>query len=136
MRLLLDTCACLWIIENAKLAKAAVEALDQAFDDGEPVFVSPFTAWEVGLLSSRGRIVLTTEPLLWFRQLMAIPGAQPAPLGPEILVSASYLPGAPPRDPADRIIIATARHEGLTVVTRDRLILDYAETGYLQAIAC
>jgi PIN domain nuclease of toxin-antitoxin system len=47
-----------------------------------------------------------------------------------------YSPGAPPRDPADRIVIATARALGLQLVTRDRAILAYADAGHVAAIPC
>jgi PIN domain nuclease of toxin-antitoxin system len=46
------------------------------------------------------------------------------------------LPGAPPRDPADRIIAATAREHGYTVMTRDATLLAYAREGYLSAVEC
>ncbi|MGZ6041889.1 MAG: type II toxin-antitoxin system VapC family toxin [Asticcacaulis sp.] len=135
-RLLLDTCACIWVMDDAVLSDAAVSAIDVAADEGQPVHVSPITAWEIGLLVSRGRMPMSVSPLNWFRMLMAVEGVRSSPLSPEILVASSALPGDPPRDPADRIIIATAREQGLTIVTRDRLILGYAEAGHVLAIAC
>jgi PIN domain nuclease of toxin-antitoxin system len=51
-------------------------------------------------------------------------------------MESSFLPGKFPKDPADRIIAATAREHGYTVVTRDRALLDYAEQGYLSAVEC
>ena len=59
-----------------------------------------------------------------------------ADLSPEILSDSCLLPGKPPRDPADRMIISTARHQDLTIITRDRLILAYAGEGHVRAIAC
>jgi PIN domain nuclease of toxin-antitoxin system len=53
-----------------------------------------------------------------------------------ILVESCGLPGTPPDDPADRIIIATARAHGLTIVTRDGAILKYAQLGYVKALRC
>ncbi len=135
-RLLLDTCACLWILDNAPLADAAVAALDEAFDRGDPIWVSTFSAWEVGMLTSRGRLALAMPPDAWFHRVLQVPGVREAPLSPEELIASSFLPGSPPRDPADRILLATARRGMLTIVTRDRLILDYAETGHVAAIAC
>ena len=136
MEILLDTCACIWIVDNAPLSDAAVAALDEASDDGRPTHVSPFTAWEVGMLAARGRLALTTPPLDWFRLLVALPGIETASLSADILVGSSFLPGKAPRDPADRVLIATARHRGLALMTRDRLILDYADAGHVMAIAC
>jgi len=59
-----------------------------------------------------------------------------ARLSAEILLDSSFLPGAPPRDPADRIIAATAREHGYTVMTRDATLLAYAREGYLSAVEC
>jgi PIN domain nuclease of toxin-antitoxin system len=54
----------------------------------------------------------------------------------ETLITTSFLPGKPPRDPADRIILATARDLGATLVTRDRALLAYGEAGNVSTIAC
>jgi len=59
-----------------------------------------------------------------------------AQLTPETLIASSFLPGRPPRDPVDRILIATAREYGLVLMTRDRGLLDYADQGHLEALAC
>jgi PIN domain nuclease of toxin-antitoxin system len=57
-------------------------------------------------------------------------------MSPELLIAASFLPGKPPRDPADRIIAATARDLGATLITRDRVLLDYGAQGHLSVVAC
>ena len=71
----------------------------------------------------------------WARRALA-PLLALAALTPEIAVDCNTLPGRFHSDPADRIITATARVEGMTVVTRDRQILDYAAEGYVSALAC
>jgi PIN domain nuclease of toxin-antitoxin system len=134
--LLLDTHAAIWIAEDRPLAKAAVEALDAAYRAGSTVFVSAITAWEVGLLVSRNRLSLIARPERWFQRLLAIQGVQLAVLSPDILIASSFLPGKPPRDPADRIILATARDLGATLITRDGLLLKYGEDGQVSTIAC
>lgn len=136
MTLLLDTCAAIWISENAALADSAVEALDRAEDDGEPILLSPITAWEIGLLVSGGRLALPTSPEAWLNRLMQAPPLRLADLSTSVLIASSFLPGQPPRDPADKIIIATARAQNLTVVTRDRHILAYSKAGHVLALAC
>jgi PIN domain nuclease of toxin-antitoxin system len=88
------------------------------------------------LLVARNRIGLSARPERWFRKVLAIPGVRLAELTPDILIESSFLPGDPPRDPADRIIIATARDMGATLVTRDRLLLKYGEKGRINALAC
>jgi PIN domain nuclease of toxin-antitoxin system len=134
--LLLDTCAAIWLSQDAPVATEALEAVDQTARDGTPIFVSPMTAWEIGLLNARGRLALSMLPEDWFQALLAVPGMVLAELTPKILIASSFLPGEPPRDPADRIIAATARASRLQLVTRDRLLLDYAEQGHIQALAC
>ncbi len=136
MTLLLDTCAAIWISEDSVLSDQAVAAIDRAADDGEPVLLSPITAWEIGSLVAKNRIALPTSPEMWFTRLLKAPTVKLADLSPSVLIASSFLPGAPPRDPADRIIIATARAENLTVVTRDRQILAYGKAGHVIALAC
>ncbi|MFZ5739720.1 MAG: PIN domain-containing protein [Pseudomonadota bacterium] len=52
------------------------------------------------------------------------------------MVAFSFLPGFPHRDPADRIIAATAREYGYRLITRDRSLLAYAREGHIQALSC
>jgi PIN domain nuclease of toxin-antitoxin system len=134
--LLLDTHAAVWITEDQPLASTAVEAIDTAYQAGSTVFVSAITAWEIGLLVSRNRLNLVANPERWFQRLLAIPGVKLAELSPNILIASSFLPGEPPRDPADRIILATARDLGATLITRDRLLLKYGEDGQVSTIPC
>ena len=103
------------------------------------IYVSPVSAREIGLLSRpRGGRVLRFVPdaKTWFRRAMALPGLRPAPFTPEIAVDASHLPGALHADPADRLLIATARHLLAPIVTRDRRILAYAATREVTALPC
>jgi PIN domain nuclease of toxin-antitoxin system len=134
--LLLDTHAAIWIVEDQPLAKGAAEAIDAAYRAGSTIFVSAITAWEIGLLVSRNRLSLVARPERWFQRLLAIPGVRLADLSPDILIASSFLPGRPPRDPADRILLATARDLGATLVTRDRLLLTYGEDGQVNTIPC
>jgi PIN domain nuclease of toxin-antitoxin system len=134
--LLLDTHAAIWITEDQPIASGAVEAIDAAYRAGSTVFVSAITAWEIGLLVSRNRLSLVARPERWFQRLLAIPGVRLADLSPDILIASSFLPGQPPCDPADRILLATARDLGATLITRDRLLLKYGEDGQVSTIAC
>jgi PIN domain nuclease of toxin-antitoxin system len=134
--LLLDTCAAIWLAEDEPMEAAALKALDQAAAQQQPVFISPMTAWEIGLLNARGRLTMSMSPQAWFDALLAVPGIALTDLSTSILIASSFLPGAAPRDPADRIIAATAREKGLRLVTRDKTLLDYAKKGHLDALAC
>lgn len=134
--LLLDTHAAIWITRNEAIAPRAAAAMNAAHQAAEVVFVSPITAWEVGLLVSRNRLNLLMTPQRWFARLLNVPGIQLAELSLDILIASSFLPGNPPRDPADRIILATARDLGATLITRDRLLLKYGEDGLVSSIQC
>jgi len=87
------------------------------------------------MLVAKGRVALLASPMTWFSGLLET-GVQLADLSPSILVEASFLPQSRLRDPADRVIAATARALGYRIMTRDRPILTYAAAGQVQAIAC
>ena len=65
-----------------------------------------------------------------------MPGLRLAGMSTDLLITSSFLPGIPPPDPADRIIAATVREFGYTLMTRDRVLLDYADQGHMQALIC
>ena len=116
--------------------KMALDRISRAYSLGQRTYVSPITAWELGLLYSRNRLALPTHPLAFFRDICDTPGMAQCALSDHILMESSFLPGAAHTDPADRIMIATARTLGLRIMTRDRKILDYADKGHVLALAC
>lgn len=136
LSLMLDTCAMIWMGRNEKMSDDAVEALDAAADRNDVIAVSAISAWEIGMLSSKGRFASPLSPQAWFDDFIRGAGFRVAALPPEVLIASSYLPGTPPKDPIDRIIIASARQEKLTLITRDRPILTYAGSGHLHVIEC
>ena len=134
-RLLLDTCACLWLTHGDDLRADAVSAVANA-QQVRGVYVSAITAWEVATLVAKGRYRLKVPTGLWFARLLDLPGMALASLTPDVLVASVELPGEPPADPADRMICATARQHGLAVMTRDRRILEYGAAGHVNTMAC
>ena len=134
--LLLDTCTLIFMTERTRMAPAAVETLQAATEGGEITYVSPITAWEVGMLTSRGRLQLLIRPERWFSNLFEVPGVRLAEMSPDVLIASSFLPGKPPKDPTDRIIAATARELGATLITRDRALLEYGAQGYVAVLEC
>lgn len=133
---LFDTCAVIWTGNGDQIAPEAVDALNETHLQGQKSYVSPFSAWELGVLVARGRLRLTRPVHDWFSDFVNKSGLMLAPLTSRILADSSFLPGDPPGDPADRIVIATARAENLTILTRDRRILGYAAEGHVRAFAC
>ncbi len=103
------------------------------------VLVSPITAWEIGLLARpgrRGETLFQPDPKAWFARVLASPGFRPAPFDADIAIDSTRLPEPFHADPADRLLVATARHLNARFVTRDRAILDYAALGHVDAVAC
>ena len=134
--ILLDTCAALWLMAGAAMARPALSAINRTQDSDAGVHVSPISAWEIGLLLSKRRITLAMTAEEWFETLLGMPGVRLALMPPKVLIASSFLPGAPPTDPADRIVAATAREFGMAVVTRDRALRAYANGGHIDLIVC
>ncbi len=134
--LLLDTCAAIWLSEDQPIKAEATALLNLAFAEGAVTYISPITAWEIGLLASRERVRLLITPQNWFARLVGLPGMMLAAMSPDLLIASSFLPGKPPRDPADRIMAATARDLGATLLTRDNALLAYGKQGHLNVVAC
>ncbi len=129
--LLLDTCAVLWLAEGIELAAEARKAVA----DGN-LNVSPISVWEIANLVRKNRIVLAMPVVTWFRQTLRMMEAAMSELSVEILAGSCELPGSPPSDPADRIIIATAREASMVLMTRDKDILAYSRAGYVRTMVC
>ncbi|HEX4535190.1 MAG TPA: type II toxin-antitoxin system VapC family toxin [Rhizomicrobium sp.] len=136
MPILLDTCAAMWIVEGEPLRANATEALDLAYHRAEPIFVSPITGWEIGLLAMKGRFRSRYSPERWLEALFSAPQIRVAEMPPRVLLQSCFLPGTPPREPSDRIIASTAREYGFTVMTRDRELLDFAAQGHISVEPC
>ena len=135
---LLDTNAVIRFANRALMEKRAIAAIDAARAAGD-LYVSPVSAWEIGLLSRPQRakpLHFAPDPKTWFARFMAQSGVREAPYTADVAIESSYLPGAPPRDPADRLLIATARHLNVTLVTRDQEMIAYARAGYVRVIRC
>lgn len=137
---LLGTCALIWLGNRDAMVESAVDAIRSASRRGA-VFISPVSAWEIGLLAVpwRGRaskVSFVPDAKTWFGSLMVRPGIAAAPLTPEIAIDASFLPGSLHADLADRLLIATARHLAVPLVTRDRKVIAYAEEGHVGVIPC
>jgi PIN domain nuclease of toxin-antitoxin system len=132
---LLDTCALLWLMEEAEFSSTALEAVDEA-SAKRTLWVSPISAWEVGVLASARRLVLSMPVQTWFETILDLPGVGLAELTPNVYIESSFLPGSPPGDIADRLLIAAARAYALTIVTRDSAMLDYAGEGHVRALGC
>lgn len=88
------------------------------------------------MLLSKGRLTITREPKDWFDSAVGKIAAGLLAITPELLLRSSFLPEPLHGDPADRILIATAREHDLTIITRDRAILSYGAAGHVRVLAC
>jgi PIN domain nuclease of toxin-antitoxin system len=133
--ILLDTNAILWLDNGAPMSDESRSAI-RAEISVAGLLVSPISAWEIGMLATKGRIHLALPALAWFQRFLRVPGIRLTPLTAEAALHASTLPDGFHADPADRLLVATARELSVPIVTRDRKILAYAAAGHVQALPC
>ncbi len=133
--LLLDTHVWIWAAEQREdeLPSRVLRLIDAA-SRRNMVLISAISMWEIAMLVERNRIALSAEPLQWIERASSVPGIEVVGLTPRIAVGSTRLPGNPHADPADRILMATARDTGARLVTRDRQIVRYAETTRALAV--
>lgn len=132
--LLLDTHVLVWSIENSpKLGRAIKGILNEAARQRR-ISISAITPWEIALLVSKNRLELYRDVLEWMRDALAMPGVSLVPLEPEIAVESTRLPWEIHPDPADRILVATARRLGATLVTADGALLEFSVKGYFKTL--
>jgi PIN domain nuclease of toxin-antitoxin system len=133
--LLLDTCALLWLVNRDPMLPEALRSMKRAAAAGG-IYLSPVSAWEIGLLVKRGRLQLEIAVETYVQKAFSLPGVRIAQLTPEIAVKSSHLPGELHDDPADRMLVSTALVMGLKLVTRDKRLLDYGAKGLLAVMPC
>jgi PIN domain nuclease of toxin-antitoxin system len=121
---------------EGKLSQKTIDALTRVHGSGLLSYVSPITAWEIATGARKGRFRSHLSPHRWFASLLTAPGLALAEMTPDVLIESQLLPGDIHNDPADRIIAATAREFGFTVMTRDGALLDYGAAGYLSVLEC
>jgi len=133
--LLLDTHVWIWAVEGDRraLSQRAIWAIEDASKEGD-ILVSAISVWEVATLEARGRISLARPVDSWIDTALRGPGVRLLELSPQISVESTRLPGDPPPDPADRILLASARNQGARLLTCDRRLLEYADAGHVRAV--
>jgi PIN domain nuclease of toxin-antitoxin system len=133
--LLLDTHVWIWfMLASPELSVSGRNAINRAAAGGR-LRIAAISLWETALLAWGGRVALGRLVTQWMTAAVSARGLSVEPLLPQVAVEAYSLPDAFHRDPADRLIVATARFTNATLRTRDRHILDYAGRGHLTAIA-
>ena len=124
--IVLDTHALLWWVNgDTQLSTKAQKAIENEQRGNGQVIVSAITAWEVAMLASKGRLVLSKDVDDWLATVDAIEVVEFAPVTQELAVQSVRLPGDFHPDLADRMIVALARHLSASLVTADSQIRAY-----------
>ena len=125
MAVVLDTCAWLWMCSApARLSRAARSVIRRERRHAGLV-VCVFCVWEIAKLVQKGKLTFSIPVREWTAEASRAAGVTIHPLTPDICVESAELPGVFHGDPADQIIVATARVLAAPVVTSDRRILGY-----------
>lgn len=129
--ILLDTHAFLWLVLDPKrLSRHALAAARRAEARGGLALCS-ISVWEIAALVAEGRFQVFGTVEAWITKLLERSRVIVKEITPVVTVLATQFPESFPRDPADRLIAATARAEGIPLVTRDERI---RESPLLQTI--
>jgi PIN domain nuclease of toxin-antitoxin system len=124
--IVLDTHTLVWWVTNdSSLSKKARAAIERERAGGE-IVVSAISAWEIAMLVERETLAFSMDVESWLATVQQIPGVRFAPIDVDISTKSVRLPGEFHKDPADRLIVATARKFGVPLVTKDLKIRAYA----------
>ena len=126
MKALLDTHVLIWWLNDRRRLSSAQQEVVGSVRSDEPLLVSDISLWEVATLHGLGRIRLALPLREWLDKAVAPPLVQRHGISPAIAAEVAALPDSFHRDPADRILVATARVLGATLLTQDRRIVDAA----------
>jgi len=124
--LVLDTHVLLWWVNGSdSLSKPAEKAIKKTLSQGSEIIISSISAWEVSMLIEKGRLILSMDVESWFAEVSQIDGVRFIPIDNETGIKSTLLPGNFHKDPADRMIVATARKLAVPLVTADEKIRSY-----------
>jgi PIN domain nuclease of toxin-antitoxin system len=128
--ILLDTHTWIWSHSATKLLSDNVKKLIKKTLIDQRAIAS-ISIWEFAMMVVKGRIRVKIDPKLWLDNAIRNSGLKVIELSPEIALESCNLPGNFHKDPADQIIVATARIHNLTLLTKDRKILNYRHVNAL-----
>lgn len=126
MTALLDTHILVWWLNDSSRLSPAQQEIVSSASAESPLLVSDISIWEVATLHSLSRIQLTIPLRAWLDKAVAPPLVRRQGISPAIAAELATLPDTFQRDPADRILVATARILGATLLTQDRRIVEAA----------
>ena len=124
--IVLDTHALVWwVTGDPTLSRKAKTTIERELDGGE-ILVSSISAWEIAMLVEREKLILSMDVGSWLAAVANIEAVRFVSVDPEIAIKSVELPGEFHKDPADRMIVATARKFSVSLVTKDEKIRAYA----------
>jgi PIN domain nuclease of toxin-antitoxin system len=129
--LLIDTHYWIWLLAAQERLTPSSAKLIQDASDHRDLLLSAISVWEVAMLQSKARVQLHKPCQQWVDEALATPGLGLTPLSPAVAIESNYLPGDFHGDPADRIIVATARVLGARLLTSDGYIQAYGRQGHV-----
>jgi PIN domain nuclease of toxin-antitoxin system len=124
--IVLDTHALVWWATGDKELSRKARAMIERELDGGQIVISAISGWEIAMLVQRERLVLTMDVATWLATVEQIEAVHFVPVDVEVGLKSVDLPGEFHKDPADRMIVATARKLAAPLVTRDEKIRAYA----------
>ena len=125
--IILDTHALVWWVNGSEsLSANARQAIDDTLTSDSEVLISSISAWEIAMLINKGRLILSMDVASWLDEVSQIDGVRFVPVDNEIGIKSTLLPSEFHKDPADRLIVATARKHAIPVVTADEKLIQYA----------
>lgn len=129
--ILLDTCALLWLVDNqTALSAQAKKAIEKSAGN---IYISAISAFEISIKYNKGLLSLPLNPMEWFQKALNWHGITELSINSDIAIQSASLPEIH-NDPADRMIIATAIKNHLSVITPDLHIAHYLEKTTLKVI--
>lgn len=125
--IVLDTHVLVWWVTGAtdRVSKPAARALESAQGNEASIFVSAISAWEIAVLIQKGRLVLAMDVEEWLSHIASLPEVRFVQVDRHTVVQSVRLPATFHTDPADRLIVATARRLNFPLVTADEQIRAY-----------
>ena len=122
--IVLDTHALVWWVSGGPLSERARTTIAH-HERSRSLYASSISVWEIAALVARGRLELTVDVVEWIARVEALESLRFVTVDNRIALASTRLPGELPRDPADRIIVATARSMDAPLVTRDARLSAY-----------
>ena len=134
--LLLDTHAFIWLMNGDATLSSSTQDYIQTVCQNNLLYLSAISIWEIAMLHNKEKLSFSQPLNYWIEKATSLPAIKVIPIDSTIALESCQLPGSFHGDPADRMIVATARLFNVPLMTRDQKILDYANRDYLKVIAC